>query len=182
MQSVFSLAEKPLLEIVTQVRNGLPAAMFEHVASTLGLSVSTLAAKLGIARHAVTRKRGNRAPLSSETSEKLLRVARLRNLGHALYDGRSGIGMDVEARCELGQYGAMGTVGYRPWRSRSGKYTARALLWSLRLKCMRVFRIGAALFTRLPFGGGSGLNQLVGKPELDQRLPRHAESARFTVE
>src|ERR1700679_934873 len=27
--------------------------------------------------------------------------------------------------------------------------------------------IGAALFTRLPFGGGSGLNQLVGKPELD---------------
>lgn len=45
------------------------------------------------------------------------------------------------------------------------------------------FRIGAALFTRLPFGGGSsGLNQLVGKPELDQRLPRHAESARFTVE
>jgi hypothetical protein len=38
------------------------------------------------------------------------------------------------------------------------------------------------LFTRLPFGGGSGLNQLVGKPELDQRLPRHAESARFTVE
>jgi len=69
VQSAFSLAEKPLLEIVTQVRNGLPAAMFEHVASTLGLSVSTLAAKLGIARHAVTRKRGNRAPLSSETSE-----------------------------------------------------------------------------------------------------------------
>lgn len=85
MQSVFSLAEKPLLEIVTQVRNGLPAAMFEHVASTLGLSVSTLAAKLGIARHAVTRKRGNRAPLSSETSEKLLRVARLRNLGRTLF-------------------------------------------------------------------------------------------------
>jgi len=59
--------------------------MFEHVASTLGLSVSTLAAKLGIARHAVTRKRGNRAPLSSETSEKLLRVARLRNLGRTLF-------------------------------------------------------------------------------------------------
>jgi|GEM_PF-5843247 len=58
--------------------------MFEQVASTLGLSTSALAAKLGIARRTVTRKRGNGAPLSSETSEKLLRVARVRNLGRAL--------------------------------------------------------------------------------------------------
>ena len=49
MESAFVLAEKPLLEILTQVRNGLPAPMFEQVASALGLSTSTLAAKLGIA-------------------------------------------------------------------------------------------------------------------------------------
>jgi len=85
MQSVFALAERPLLEILAQVRNGLPAAMFEQVASTLGLSTSTLAAKLGIARRTVTRKRGNGAPLSSDTSEKLLRVARVRNLGRTLF-------------------------------------------------------------------------------------------------
>jgi putative toxin-antitoxin system antitoxin component (TIGR02293 family) len=85
MESAFVLAEKPLLEILAQVRNGLPAAMFEQVASTLGLSASTLAAKLGIARRTVTRKRGNGAPLSSETSEKLLRVARVRNLGRTLF-------------------------------------------------------------------------------------------------
>jgi len=85
MQSAFVLAEKPLLEILSQVRNGLPAAMFEQVASTLGLSTSALAAKLGIARRTVTRKRGNGAPLSSETSEKLLRVARVRNLGRTLF-------------------------------------------------------------------------------------------------
>jgi putative toxin-antitoxin system antitoxin component (TIGR02293 family) len=85
MESVFVLAEKPLLEILTQVRNGLPAPMFEQVASALGLSTSTLAAKVGIARRTVTRKRGNGAPLSSETSEKLLRVARVRNLGRALF-------------------------------------------------------------------------------------------------
>jgi putative toxin-antitoxin system antitoxin component (TIGR02293 family) len=85
MESAFVLAEKPLLEILTQVRNGLPAPMFEQVASALGLSTSTLAAKLGIARRTLTRKRGNGAPLSSETSEKLLRAARIRNLGRALF-------------------------------------------------------------------------------------------------
>jgi putative toxin-antitoxin system antitoxin component (TIGR02293 family) len=85
MESAFVLAERPLLEVLAQVRNGLPAAMFEQVASTLGLSASTLAAKLGIARRTVTRKRGNGAPLSSETSEKLLRVARVRNLGRTLF-------------------------------------------------------------------------------------------------
>jgi len=85
MESAFVLAEKPLLEVLTQVRNGLPAAMFEQVASTLGLSTSALAAKLGIARRTVTRKRGNGAPLSSETSEKLLRAARVRNLGRMLF-------------------------------------------------------------------------------------------------
>jgi putative toxin-antitoxin system antitoxin component (TIGR02293 family) len=85
MQSAFVLAEKPLLEILAQIRNGLPAPMFEQVASALGLSTSTLATKLGIARRTVTRKRGNGAPLSSETSEKLLRAARVRNLGRALF-------------------------------------------------------------------------------------------------
>src|SRR5208282_5348767 len=85
MESAFVLAERPLLEILAQVRNGLPASMFEQVASALGLSTSTLAAKLGIARRTVTRKRGNGAPLSSETSEKLLRAARIRNLGRTLF-------------------------------------------------------------------------------------------------
>jgi uncharacterized protein (DUF2384 family) len=83
---IHQFIEKPLLEILTQVRNGLPATMFEQVASTLGLSTSTLAAKLGIARRTVTRKRGNGAPLSSETSEKLLRAAR-ENLLRALAYG-----------------------------------------------------------------------------------------------
>jgi putative toxin-antitoxin system antitoxin component (TIGR02293 family) len=85
MQSAFVLAEKPILEVLAQLRHGLPAAMFEQVATTLGLSTGTLAAKLGIARRTVTRKQGNGAPLSSEASEKLLRVARVRNLGRTLF-------------------------------------------------------------------------------------------------
>jgi putative toxin-antitoxin system antitoxin component (TIGR02293 family) len=85
MESAFVLAERPLLEVLTLVRAGLPADMFEQVASTLGLSTSALAGKLGIARRTVTRKQGNGAPLSSEISEKLLRVARVRNLGRTLF-------------------------------------------------------------------------------------------------
>ena len=85
MQTAFALAKKPLLEVLPLVRHGLPAAMFEQVAATLGLSSTSLAAKLGIARRTVTRKRGSGAPLSSETSEKLLRVARIRNLGRLLF-------------------------------------------------------------------------------------------------
>src|SRR6202035_1414860 len=68
--------------------------------------------------------------------------------------------MVVQARCEPGQYGTVGPVGYRPWRSRSGKSAARVGLWPLCLKCMRVFRIGAALFTRTrkeAFSGKGGL-------------------------
>jgi len=85
MLTVFVIAEKPLLEVLPLVRRGLPAAMFEQVATALGLSSTSLAEKLGIARRTVTRKRGNGAPLSTETSEKLLRVARIRNLGRLLF-------------------------------------------------------------------------------------------------
>src|SRR3974390_1763502 len=85
MQTAFALAEKPPLEVLPLVRHVFPAAMFEQVAATLGLSSTSLAAKLGIGRRTVTRKRGNGAPLSSETSEKLLRVARIRNLGRLLF-------------------------------------------------------------------------------------------------
>jgi putative toxin-antitoxin system antitoxin component (TIGR02293 family) len=85
MLTAFVIAEKPLLEVLPLVRRGLPAAMFEQVATALGLSSTSLAEKLGIARRTVTRKRGNGAPLSTETSEKLLRVARIRNLGRLLF-------------------------------------------------------------------------------------------------
>src|ERR1700730_4813383 len=44
------------------------------------------------------------------------------------------------------------------------------------------FKIAAASLACSPFDGSDRLTPLVGKPQLDQRLPRHAESARFTVE
>ena len=85
MKSAFDLAEKPLAEVLPQIRGGLPAAMFEQVASSLGLSTAALAEKLGIARRTLTRKFGSGAPLSKETSEKVLRVAHIRNLAAELF-------------------------------------------------------------------------------------------------
>ena len=85
MQSAFSLAERPLPEVLARIRRGLPASMFDQIAATLGLSTSVLAAKLGIARRTLVRKHGTGAPLSSEASEKVLRVARICNLARALF-------------------------------------------------------------------------------------------------
>ncbi|HZP61412.1 MAG TPA: antitoxin Xre-like helix-turn-helix domain-containing protein [Opitutaceae bacterium] len=85
MQSAFVLAEKPIHELVPRLRKGLPAAMLEQVADTLGFSAGLLAEKLGIARRTLTRKQSNGEPLSREASEKILRVARVRNLARTLF-------------------------------------------------------------------------------------------------
>jgi putative toxin-antitoxin system antitoxin component (TIGR02293 family) len=85
MQSAFVLAEKPLHELVPQLRKGLPVGMLNQVAETLGFSASLLAGKLGIARRTLTRKQSNGTPLSLEASEKVLRVARVRNLARTLF-------------------------------------------------------------------------------------------------
>jgi len=85
MKSAFALAEEPLEEVLPQIRVGLPAQMFEQVASSLGLSTTALAEKLGIARRTLTRKLGSGQPLSKEASEKILRVARVRNLAAQLF-------------------------------------------------------------------------------------------------
>jgi putative toxin-antitoxin system antitoxin component (TIGR02293 family) len=85
MQSAFALADKPLREVLPRIRRGLPAGMFEQVAATLGVSTTALAEKLGIARRTLTRKLGTGEPLSSEASEKLLRVARVRNLAREIF-------------------------------------------------------------------------------------------------
>src|SRR5205823_5220356 len=100
MQSAFSLAERPVAEVLARIRRGLPASMFDQIAATLGLSTSVLAAKLGIARRTLIRKHGTGAPLSSEASEKVLRIARICNLARALSQG--------------GVQRTRGSAGFRP--------------------------------------------------------------------
>lgn len=90
--SAFSLAERPAKEILAGVRRGLPANMFEQLAAALGLSSSVLAEKLGVARRTLSRKQGSGAPLPVDVSEKVLRVARIRNLARQVFASDRAVG------------------------------------------------------------------------------------------
>jgi putative toxin-antitoxin system antitoxin component (TIGR02293 family) len=85
MQSAFLLAEQPPKVVLDGLRRGLPASMFDQVAAALGLSSSLLAEKLGVARRTLTRKHGSGKPLPADVSEKVLRVARIRNLARRVF-------------------------------------------------------------------------------------------------
>jgi putative toxin-antitoxin system antitoxin component (TIGR02293 family) len=91
MQSAFALAERPTAEVLARIRQGIPPTMFDQVAAALGLPTATLAQKLGIARRTIVRKQGAGAPLSTEASEKVLRVARICNLARSLFASNKSI-------------------------------------------------------------------------------------------
>src|SRR6202041_4056990 len=89
-----------------------------------------------------------RAPVQRDFREAAARRAGTQSRPRTVYDRRSGIGVVIEARAGLGQYGAPRFIGYGLRRPRSGKSAALVGLRPVRLICMRVFRIGAAVFTR----------------------------------
>ena len=87
MQSptAFQVAEMPLGKAVKAIRAGLPARAFVAVANTLSLTSDELATKLGISPRTVRDQRKRRVRLSSETSEKLVRVVRVQRLGRKIF-------------------------------------------------------------------------------------------------
>ncbi len=84
MTSVFELAAKSEPILIESIRTGLPARAFAQVAAALKVPRPLLAKKLRIGTGTLNRKHGTRRTLSSAASEKLLRVARVRNLAHEL--------------------------------------------------------------------------------------------------
>jgi putative toxin-antitoxin system antitoxin component (TIGR02293 family) len=85
MPTAFELADHPADELLRRIRKGLPAATLDQVAASLGIPKGVLAAKLRIAKRTLTRKQSERRALSVEESEKVLRVARIRNVARALF-------------------------------------------------------------------------------------------------
>lgn len=85
-KQIFSLADDSIEQQILCVREGLPASAFAEVASTLDMPRTHLAAKLDIAPRTLTRKYGSKQKLSREESEKILRLAKIRNLARTLFN------------------------------------------------------------------------------------------------
>ena len=91
MKTAFELAEEPAQYLLPQIRKGLPAATLEQLARALGLTKGLLAEKLGIAKRTLARKESAHLALSADESEKVVRVARMRNLARAVFSSDEAI-------------------------------------------------------------------------------------------
>ena len=91
MKTAFELAEEPAQYLLPLIRKGLPASSLEQMAVALGLTKSLLAEKLRIAKRTLARKESAHLALSADESEKVMRVARIRNLARSLFNSDEGI-------------------------------------------------------------------------------------------
>ncbi|MFA6286100.1 MAG: antitoxin Xre-like helix-turn-helix domain-containing protein [Opitutaceae bacterium] len=82
---LFALACKPELELIATIRRGLPVRVFTNLARALKMPESTLARHLHISYRTIQRKRTHGGLLSPEISEKIIRVARVRDLAGTLF-------------------------------------------------------------------------------------------------
>jgi putative toxin-antitoxin system antitoxin component (TIGR02293 family) len=82
---ISELVSHPVAEVVRTIRRGIPARSFSEVAGKVGISKQELATKLGLAQRTITRKEGAGARLTSEESEKVMRVVRVQQLARKLF-------------------------------------------------------------------------------------------------
>ena len=89
---IFALAGRPELELIRIIRRGLPARAFIDVARGLNIPSRTLASKLHVRVGTVVHRLPSRKLLSPDVAEKVIRVARVRNLAHNLFVSDDAIG------------------------------------------------------------------------------------------
>ncbi len=75
----------PMTKAVDVIRAGLPASAFVGVAVALDLTVDELAAKLGVSPRTIRDQRKKLARLSSENTEKLVRIARVQHQARKVF-------------------------------------------------------------------------------------------------
>ena len=83
--SAFQVAKMPPTSAIDLIRAGLPAGSFEAAAKALSLTVDELAAKLGISPRTIRDQRKKKVRLSSENTEKLVRIARIQTLARSIF-------------------------------------------------------------------------------------------------
>lgn len=74
-------------EAAALVRAGLPVQEFDDLRKLLGLTVETLAGKIGVSVATLSRRRHSGQPLDAGQSDRMLRFARLFRLAVDLHDG-----------------------------------------------------------------------------------------------
>jgi putative toxin-antitoxin system antitoxin component (TIGR02293 family) len=83
--NAFQVAEMPAAYAVKAIRAGLPARAFVGVADALNLSVDELAGILGVSPRTIRDQRKKLGRLSSENTEKLVRMARIRQQARKVF-------------------------------------------------------------------------------------------------
>src|SRR5438128_11810337 len=74
-------------DVTARVRAGLPVAEFDALRELLGLTVESLANRIGMSIATLSRRRQSGQPLDAGHSDRLLRLARLVRLATELRDG-----------------------------------------------------------------------------------------------
>jgi putative toxin-antitoxin system antitoxin component (TIGR02293 family) len=85
MPTAFEVAKMPARRAVRVIRLGLPAVAFVGVADVLYLTVDELAGKLRVSPRTVRDQRKKLVRLSSENTEKLVRIARIQSQARKVF-------------------------------------------------------------------------------------------------
>jgi putative toxin-antitoxin system antitoxin component (TIGR02293 family) len=83
--TAFQVAEMPAAYGVKAIRAGLPASAFVGVAEAFDLTVDELAGILGISPRTIRDQRKKLVRLSSENTEKLVRMARIQKQARKVF-------------------------------------------------------------------------------------------------
>jgi putative toxin-antitoxin system antitoxin component (TIGR02293 family) len=83
----FSLLDRPLGEVASRLRAGLPVAAFDALQEALGVPAAELAAPMHIAPRTLARRK-KEGTLTAEESDQLFRIARLFKLAERLLGTR----------------------------------------------------------------------------------------------
>jgi putative toxin-antitoxin system antitoxin component (TIGR02293 family) len=83
--SIFDVAQMPAIDAVPFIRAGMPASAYTILSKSLGLTGTQLGIKLGIPPRTISHQRRLKARLSSESTQKLVRGARIQQLGRKIF-------------------------------------------------------------------------------------------------
>lgn len=89
--NVFTLSESPVEEQVRQLERGLPGQTLGQIARQLGVSEKTLISSLRFSQRTMTARKAAGERLTLSESERMLRVARVRNAAAEIFTNDAAI-------------------------------------------------------------------------------------------